>query len=71
MCTSAAIWAKMQGIAYGAYQEDAMEYIRLNPHRKFSWRQIGIKSKKIVDNGYPSLELYEGILREECKRLFI
>ena len=71
MCTSAAIWAKMRGIAYGAYQEDVTEYIRLNPYRKFSWRQISIKSKEIVVNGYPSLELYEGTLREECKGLFI
>lgn len=71
MCTSAAIWAKMQGIVYGAYQEDAMEYISLTPNRRFSWRQISIKSKEIVNNGYPNLELYEGILREECKRLFI
>lgn len=71
MCTSAAIWAKMQGIVYGAYQEDAVEYISINPHRRFSWRQISIKSKEIINNGYPSLELYEGILREECKQLFI
>lgn len=71
MCTSAAIWAKMQGIVYGAYQEDAIEYIRLNPNRRFSWRQISIKSREIVSNGYPNLELYEGILREECKQLFI
>lgn len=71
MCASAAIWAKMQGIVYGAYQEDAMEFIRLTPDRRFSWRQISIKSREIVSNGYPNLELYEGILREECKQLFV
>ncbi len=71
MCTSAAIWAKMKGIVYGAYQEDVMEYIDINHNRKFSWRQIRVKSKEIVNNGYPTLELYEGILREECKLLFI
>lgn len=71
MCASAAIWAKMQGIVYGAYQEDAIEFIRLTPNRRFSWRQISIKSREIVSNGYPNLELYEGILREECKQLFI
>lgn len=71
MCTAAAIWAKMQGIVYGAYQEDAVEYINLNPHRRFSWRQISVKSKEIINNGCPNLELYEGILREECKQLFI
>jgi len=71
MCTSAAIWAKMKGIVYGACQEDILEYISINNNRRFSWRQISIKSKEIVNNGYPRLELYEGILREECKRLFI
>lgn len=71
MCTSAAIWAKMQGIVYGACQEDAKAYIDTNPNRKFSWRQIYVKPKVIIYNGFPRLELYEGILREECKRLFI
>lgn len=71
MCTSAAIWAKMQGIVYGAYQEDAIEFISLNQDRKFSWRQINIKSKEIVNAGCPRLELYAGVLREECKRLFV
>lgn len=71
MCASAAIWAKMQGIVYGAYQEDAIEYTNINPNSTFSWRQISVKSKEIVNNGIPNLELYEGILREECKKLFI
>lgn len=71
MCTSAAIWAKMQGIVYGAHQEDAIEYINLNPNRKFSWRQIHVKAKEIIRAGCPSLEIYEGILREECKELFL
>jgi tRNA(Arg) A34 adenosine deaminase TadA len=71
MCTSAAIWAKMQGIVYGASQEDILEYVSLNPNRKFSWRQIHVRSKDIVRNGYPRLELYEGILQEKCKQLFL
>lgn len=71
MCTAAAIWAKMKGIVYGAYQEDAINFINTNHNSRFSWRQISIKSKDIINNGYPRLELYEGILREECKRLII
>lgn len=71
MCTSAAIWAKMQGIVYGAYQEDAEEFINKNPHRQFSWRQINIKAKDIINKGSPKLELYEGILCKECNKLFI
>lgn len=71
MCTAAAIWAKMQGIVYGAYQEDAIEFININLNRKFSWRQIHMKAKEIIGNGEPKLELYEGICREECKKLFV
>lgn len=71
MCASAAIWAKMQGIVYGAYQEDAIEFADTNSRRNFSWRQIRVKAKEVVGNGEPKLELYEGICREECKKLFV
>ena len=39
MCASAAIWAKMQGIVYGAYQEDAIDFIMDNVYHKLSWKQ--------------------------------
>lgn len=71
MCAAAAVWAKMQGIVYGASQEDAIEYINMNPIRQFSWRQISIKSREVIENGYPRLELYEGVLRDECNQLFL
>ena len=70
MCTSAAIWARMQGIVYGAYLEDIEQFIVNNPARKFSWRQIPIKARDIIKFGTPSLEVYEGVLREECMQLF-
>src|SRR5262245_12505630 len=44
MCTSAAIWAKMAGIVFGATLEDALE--RGGEWRDgefFSWRQIRVK----------------------------
>lgn len=69
MCTSAAIWAKMQGIVFGAYQEDAINYVKTH-NAEFSWRQIQIKSKYIIDRGQPRLEIHEGILRNECGKLF-
>lgn len=71
MCASAAIWAKMQGIVYGASQEDVMEFTSTNQNSKFSWRQINIKAREILNAGHPRLELYEGVLREECKKLFM
>ena len=70
MCTSAAVWAKMQGIVFGAFQEDAIAYTRSNAHCKFSWRQIEVKARDIIKHGTPTLELYEGVLRSECNELF-
>lgn len=69
MCTSAAIWAKMQGIVFGAYQEDAINYVKTH-NAQFSWRQIQIKSRDIINRAQPRLEIYEGILRNECGNLF-
>ena len=70
MCTSAAIWAKMQGLVFGAFQEDAISFAKSNPNSKFSWRQIEVKARDIIKHGTPRLELYEGILRNECISLF-
>ena len=71
MCTSAAVWAKMQGIVYGAYQEDAVNFVNTNSNHRLSWRQITVKSREIIKHGQPNLELYEGILRDECMSLFV
>lgn len=71
MCTSAAIWAKMQGIIFGAFQEDAILFSKSRKNRTLSWRQIEVKSRDIVKHGTPLLELHEGILREECIKLFL
>lgn len=60
MCTSAAIWAKMKGIIFGANMSDETE----NCHQR-----IKIESKDIIKNGEPKLELYPDFMREECKEL--
>lgn len=70
MCTSAAIWARMKGIVFGAFQEDALNYAKTHPSAKLSWRQIEIKSRQIIEKSTCDIELYEGILRDECIRLF-
>ena len=60
MCASAAIWAKMSGIIYGATNEDSTQ-----SHR---WR-VRIAAKDVVAKGEPRLELHEGFMREECNKL--
>lgn len=62
MCTSAAIWARMKGIIYGASMEDETEKC---PQR------IKIRCSDVIKNGTPKLELYPDFLREECKKLLV
>ena len=59
MCTSAAIWAKMAGIVWGASKEDAQETYKTSKNKKITWRQIDISSKEIIDKGEPKVELVE------------
>ncbi|WP_216210200.1 nucleoside deaminase [Amycolatopsis aidingensis] len=70
MCTSAAIWAKMSGIVFGATQKDAIKWSSEHPDDTFTWRQIEVPSRYIVAAGTPSLEIREEVRREECKALF-
>lgn len=70
MCTSAAIWAKMEGIVFGATKDDAINFFNNSKDNKFSWRQIDISSKDIIKKGNPVLQLHECFEREECIKLF-
>ena len=66
MCASAAIWAKMSGIVFGATIEDA----KGKQGENFSWRQINFPCRDVIEKGIPKIELVEGFLREECNKLF-
>lgn len=70
MCTSAAIWAKMEGIVFGATKDDAMDFAKNLQNEKFTWRQIDMSSRDIVAKGDPKISLVEGFMQEECKDLF-
>jgi len=70
MCTSAAIWAKMAGIVFGATKEDAQLFAKNLRSEKLTWRQIDISSKDIISKGDPKLELVEKFMHNECCNLF-
>jgi tRNA(Arg) A34 adenosine deaminase TadA len=70
MCTSVAIWAKMAGIVFGATQQDAKAWSAEHPDDIYTWRQIDIPARAVVAAGEPTLELHEGVLRDECRSLF-
>lgn len=68
MCASAAIWARMRGIVFGATLQDGLD--RQNLKRKFTWRQIEIPCEYVLSKGDPKLELVGGFMREDCLKLF-
>jgi len=70
MCASVAVWAKMEGIVFGAYEKDALEIFEKNSDGKFTWRQIKIPAKEVLEKGEPKLEIHEGFMRDECKELY-
>lgn len=69
MCTSAAIWAKMAGIAYGTAQDTARAFGKRYGGERFSFRQINIRCRDVLAAGDPLLALYEGVLQSECDAL--
>jgi tRNA(Arg) A34 adenosine deaminase TadA len=69
MCTSAAIWAKMDGIVYGVSQDEVVEFARAHATSALSWRQIMIPARAVVDAGTPRLWVEGGVLRDECLAL--
>ena len=60
MCTSAAIWARMKGIVFGASREDETQ--------EHKWR-VAIPAAEVIEHSTPKLELYPHLMREECKKL--
>ncbi len=62
MCSSAAIWARMNGIVYGASHLDATA--------NSPWR-IVIPAAEVLSRGTPTLELYPDFMRDECKSLLL
>jgi len=68
MCASAAIWARMQGVVFGATMQDSLNNQNLNS--KFTWRQITVSCEYILKEGEPKLESIGGFMRKECNQLF-
>lgn len=70
MCTGAAIWAKLAGIIFGASQDDALAWTASNGNSRYTWRQIRVSCADVTARGEPVLEVWPGVMREECVSLF-
>jgi len=61
MCFSAAHWANMEGIVFGAYIEDAAA---------LGFRELMISNKKLKELGKSDIKfIIEGVLRDECVKM--
>jgi len=60
MCSTAAIWAKLAGIVYGACSEDETS--------KYPWR-AAIPCRTVLDHSSPKLDLHSEFMRKECMEL--
>ncbi len=70
MCASASVWAKIDTIVFGVSREDMIKEMKKKSSGKFSWRQIDISCKEVLDRGMPKIKLVSGLLRDECLKLF-
>ena len=70
MCASAAVWAKIDTIVFSVSREDMIEQMEKRTSGKFSWRQIKISCKEVLEKGMPKINLISGFLREEGLKLF-
>jgi len=62
MCASAAVWARMEGLVYGASTDDK--------NKNYTQRVL-IRCEKIIENGSPKLKLHKDFMREECKKILL
>jgi len=62
MCAAAIIWARMEGVVYGAAMEDET---KKNPQR------VKIRCEEIMKKGIPKVKVFPNVLRNECKKLLL
>ncbi len=70
MCTTASVYAKLDGIVYGANMEDMRDYATTHPRGNFVWRTLDIKANDIAEKGNPKIEIVGPFMRDECLKLF-
>jgi len=70
MCAAAAVWAKLEGIVWGARMEDMADYANKNGNSHYQWRTIKLKAQEIIEKGPDQPWVIDDFMRDECKKLF-
>jgi tRNA(Arg) A34 adenosine deaminase TadA len=70
MCATAAVWAKLRGVVFGARLSDMITYGQTHGNKQWAWRTVRISAAEIFEKGDPKVELIGDFLRKECNHLF-
>ncbi len=62
MCAAASVWARLEGIVYGASMEDRNE--------KY-YQRILIPCEEILKHGTPKLKLHKEYMRKKCQQVML
>lgn len=70
MCASAAVWAMLDGIVWGAPMEAMTNHAQNNSTEHHLWRTILIKATEITEKAPNSLFVIGNFMEDECIQLF-
>jgi len=70
MCASVIVWARLNGVVYGARYQDMKKYRKKNANHRYLWRTIDIPSREIFTKSTEKIERVKDFMRKECIQLF-
>lgn len=70
MCASLCVFARIDGIVYGARIEDMKNHAKRNINPNYLWRTIDIPAQDIVSKSTQQIWLTKDFMRKECVKLF-
>lgn len=70
MCMSAAIWARVGGLAFGATMEDHKHFRDAFGNRDWPWRVIDIPAAEVANRSSSDIHIVAGFMRQACLELF-
>jgi guanine deaminase len=70
MCAGACVWSKIGAVVFGVSQEDITAYGKKHGTEEFKWRACLISCQFVLEKGNLHIPVFDGFLRQECRKLF-
>lgn len=70
MCMSAAIWARISTVVFGATMADHKEFRDSFGNVRWPWRVIDIPAEEVAARSQSDIQIVPGYMRESCIKLF-